>query len=584
MNQTPKETRRVSILIKLMLPILLVCIIGLTAAVTGFVALMMNQQASSNISDQGLNNIITLDEVSENFQIAQKYALTYCSMPEDEVLYEYVKQQLEVIAESYMYYEQYMDSVKDYFPEEHHELINETFAELQIAITDIYGMMDMAKTDKQGAFNILNDSMITWQETIEADIATLIADNDAQIAELAAGQITTFQTAQTIIVFVIIAEIFTFFTAAMMIMFNVVRPLKRQKNQLYEVINDINAGKGDLTKRLGTRQNDEIGESSEGINSFIQTLQGIMSKIITNTNVLDQVVTDVAASVSASSENTRDISTIMDKLSVTMDEVSSTTKSVNENTISAEEKVKNMAEQTEVISKYAQEMKDRAVVLEENAKKNKEITSNMIGEITNEMENAVEKSKDVQIINSLTEEILEIASETTLLSLNASIEAARAGESGRGFAVVAEQIRRLADTSEQTANKIQDINQLVIEAVDGLVQTSNKMIGYINENVLADYESFVVGGRQYSEDAIHIDITMKDCANDAKQTLTSIAQMADAVHGISVAMEESAHGVVNAVNNVDALVGNMATVNKKMEENSAVGKALKAEAANFVRV
>lgn len=583
MNETT-EKKRVSILVKLMLPVLLVCIIGLIAAVTGFVALLMNQQASSQISDNGLNNIITLDEVSEYFQIAQKYALTFCSLSKDEALYDYVKEQLGTISEGYVYYEKYMESAKENFPDEHHALIGETFAQLQTAISDIYDVMDMAKYDSEGAFNLLNDYMITWQETIEANIATLIADNDEMIAELANDQITTFQTAETIIIFVIIAEIFTFFTAALMIIFNVVRPLKRQKDQLYEVINEINAGKGDLTKRLSTRQRDEIGESSEGINSFIQTLQGIMGKIISNTNVLDQVVTDVAASVTASSDNTNDISAIMEKLSTTMDEVSATTKNVNENTISVEEKVKNMAEQTEIISKYTQEMKDRAVVLEENAKKNKETTSNMMGEITTEMENAVEKSKDVAIIGDLTEEILNIASETTLLSLNASIEAARAGESGKGFAVVAEQIRRLADTSEQTANRIQDINVLVMDAVDRLVQSSNKVIEYINENVLPDYESFVVGGRQYSEDAIHIDKTMKDCANDAKQTLKSIAQMAAAVQGINIAMEESASEVSLAANNVDSLVLNMYNVNEKMEENSAVGKALKAEAANFVKV
>lgn len=587
MNQENKENKtgmHISILFKLMIPVLLVCIIGLIAAVTGFAALLMNQQASSQISDNGVNNIITLDEVSENFQIAQKYALTFCSTPNDEVLYDYVKEQLKTISEGYTYYEKYMDSVKDNFPEEHHELIKETFTQLQTAISNIYDVMDMAKYDAEGAFNLLNDYMITWQETIEANIAVLISDNDTMIAKLASDQINTFQAAETIIVFVIIAEIFTFFTAAMMIIFNVVRPLKRQKDQLYEVINDINAGKGDLTKRLIARQRDEIGESSEGINSFIQTLQGIMSKIISNTNVLDQVVTDVAASVTASSDNTNDLSTIMEELSATMEEVSETTKNVNENTVSVEEKVKNMAEQTEVISQYTQEMKERAVVLEKNAQKNKEITSNMMGEITSEMENAVEKSKDVQIISELTEEILAIASETTLLSLNASIEAARAGESGKGFAVVAEQIRRLADTSEQTANRIQDINVLVIEAVDGLVQSSNKVIEYINENVLPDYESFVIGGRQYSEDAIHIDRTMKDCADDAKQTLTSIAEMAEAIQGINEAMKESAQGVTNAASNVDSLVGNMAIVNEKMEENSAVGKALKAEAANFVRV
>ena len=221
------------------------------------------------------------------------------------------------------------------------------------------------------------------------------------------------------------------------------------------------------TKRVTVKSMDEIGQSSIGINHFIETLQNIMSNIISNSNVLDGVVGNVASSVAASSDNANDISAIMEELSATMEEVSATTNSVSENTTAAEGKVQKMADQTKVMSQYAQDMKKRATELEHTATENMNSTNEMIGEITTEMNQALENSKSVEKVAQLTADILSISSQTNLLALNASIEAARAGEAGKGFAVVADEIRQLADSSRETANNIQTINEQVIEASTG---------------------------------------------------------------------------------------------------------------------
>ena len=267
-----------------------------------------------------------------------------------------------------------------------------------------------------------------------------------------------------------------------------------------------------------------------------------------------------------------------------MEEVSATTNSVNSNTESAGEKIKRMTEQSEIISQYAQEMKKRATELERVATENKNTTNSVVGEITNEMQTALENSKSVEKVTQLTTDILSISSQTNLLALNASIEAARAGEAGKGFAVVADEIRQLADSSRETANNIQSINEMVIQAVQELMKSSERIINFINENVLPDYESFVEGGKQYSADAIHIDQTMEEYSAETREILQSMQEITGAIEGISHAVEESANGVSDAAINVDSLVQSIAGVSSQMEENSAVAKNLKTESQNFVQV
>ena len=365
---------------------------------------------------------------------------------------------------------------------------------------------------------------------------------------------------------------------------SIVLPLRKQKEQLLDVIDDINNGKGDLTKRLTVSSKDEIGESSAGINRFIETLQGIMSNIISNSHTLDGVVGSVASSVASSNDSANDISAIMEELSATMQEVSATTNNVSDSTGSAEEMVKDMAEQTDMLSGYAQQMKIRAVELEKGAKENMDNTSTVINQITEEMQEALDNSKSVEKVSQLTDEILSISSQTNLLALNASIEAARAGEAGKGFAVVADEIRQLADSSRETANNIQSINEMVILAVQGLVKSSEKIISYINDTILPDYGSFVKSGQQYSDDAVHIDESMTAYAENARNILERMTEIAEAIEGISQAVEESANGVTDAAMNVDSLVQSISDVNGQMQENSSVAKNLKEEAENFVNV
>lgn len=576
--------KKSSVIAKLIIPVAVLGCIAIMIAGVSLYSMTAVQKESNQISGEGVRATICMDEINLAFANTQKLTLALCAEPSKD-LYEYVASQLTEYQSNVDSYEKELLAMDHYFTADDIQLMNETFDLLTEAQGTTVELMQTAMAgDSAAAVAKANSVMTEWSDTIAVNMDTLISRNDELVKQNIQEQKDLYNQNMILSLILLAISFVAFVMVVVVIIKTVVKPLRKQTSELTEIIDEIKGGHGDLTKRVTVKSMDEIGQSSIGINHFIETLQNIMSNIISNSNVLDGVVGNVASSVAASSDNANDISAIMEELSATMEEVSATTNSVSENTTAAEGKVQKMADQTKVMSQYAQDMKKRATELEHTATENMNNTNEMIGEITTEMNQALENSKSVEKVAQLTADILNISSQTNLLALNASIEAARAGEAGKGFAVVADEIRQLADSSRETANNIQTINEQVIEAVQGLVVSSEKIVGYINENILPDYRAFVQGGQQYNDDATHIDNTMAEYAGEAQDILATMMEMTEAIEGISRAVEESANGVTDVATNIDSLVQSMSTVNGQMEENSTVAKNLKEESATFACV
>ncbi len=580
-NKPMKKSRVAS---KLIFPVALMGIVSLAIAIISLVAMSDLQTHSKLVSGNGVRATICMDEINYKFADTQKLTLALIAQP-SQGLYEHVASTLEEYQTDVATYEEELLAMDDYFSEDDIALMKETFDDIEIAQTEIVKLLQMTMNGQEvAAAAEANTQMTEWSTNLSANMDTLIAKNDALVKANTAEQSDIYRQNIIIALIFLVISLVLFIVVVIIIHSSVVKPLKKQSAELNAIISDIENGHGDLTKRLTIKSMDEIGQSSAGINKFIETLQNIMANIISNSNVLDGVVGSVASSVSSSSDNANDISAIMEELAATMQEVSATTSSVNTSTADAEQMVQQMADQTKTMFEYAQEMKTRANELERTATDNMNNTSVMIGEITTQMNEALENSKSVEKVAQLTDDILSISSQTNLLALNASIEAARAGEAGKGFAVVADEIRQLADSSRETANNIQTINEQVIGVVQDLAKSSEKIIGYINENILPDYQSFVQGGQQYNEDATYIDETMSEYSSEAQSILQTMTEITESIDGINRAIEESATGVTEAATNIDSLVQSMSIVNEQMEENSSVAKNLKSESEAFVNV
>lgn len=441
-----------------------------------------------------------------------------------------------------------------------------------------------ANGKKEEASALANVDLREAGVALTAELESMSERNKNDMALAVVRQNMTYDITKWITVVLCVLSVFIFLFVVFISWKWAIKRLININKQLREVIATIEEGRGDLTKRVQCFCTDEIGTLAAGINTFIETLQNIMGQINISSGQLGTIVNLVSDKVSLANSNSCDISAVMEELSASMEEISSAITDIKENVDTVDQNIIELSSESRGMYDYAGKMQKRAENLEQSAVENKQNTSNVVSDIIEKLKQAIESSKSVDRVNDLTDEILSISSQTNLLSLNASIEAARAGEAGRGFAVVADEISQLANSSREAANNIQTINNMVVEAVRDLTDSANSIVNYINENILPDYEGFVSAGKQYNEDAIHVNEVVtrfNDMSDNLKQLMDSIT---GSINGINSAVEESAKGTTNVATNTSDLVKEIDEISNAMNDNRQIAGNLTEEAERFVQL
>ncbi len=351
--------------------------------------------------------------------------------------------------------------------------------------------------------------------------------------------------------------------------------------ELQAIINNINEGKGNLTDRINTKTKTELAMISCGINEFLDTLQEVIKDVKYGANILNDSSDNIVLKIQNASDNVTNTSAAMEELAASMENVASTTGDLNERLSEVREAADAIDSEAKAGAVRATEIKDTADEIKRDATEKKENAGVKMEELSKVLEVSVKEAEQVDQIGDLTNEILDIASQTNLLALNASIEAARAGEAGKGFAVVADEISKLAANSRDTAGNIQEISARVTSAVKELSENAIQVIGFINENVISDYDAFEQTGVKYEETAIIIDEMLETFSSKARNLNSVMSQMSDRIESISNAVKESSNAINMSATASADIVGEIQGINDAIDKNNDVTKQLNASAQRF---
>lgn len=421
-----------------------------------------------------------------------------------------------------------------------------------------------------------DDSITSRLETAADNLNTLIS---AQVSE-ASSQLNE-QYSQSIMVYAVILSIMLVIGAAIivMIMF-IIKPLKSANRQLNDIIKNIEESNGDLTARIEVKSEDEIGELVDGINSFIEKLQLIMKDIKSKSDALQEASANMNGQITAVNDNAGSVSAVMEEMAASMQEISATAEQLSAGSDNIFHAIVNVTDQIAEGNEITAQIQKKSVCYREDTEQGRQSTNDMVAQIKEGLNQSIENSKQVARIQELTEDILSISSQTNMLALNASIEAARAGDAGKGFAVVAEEIRELAEDSRKIANSIQEISLVVIDSVKDLTGNSGKLLAYVDESILADYEKFAAITNEYRDDAAKVNDILENFAVNAETLKNTMAEMNSGISDISTTIDESSQGVNDAADSVGGIVDSINDIEKDAAKNTEIGQKLQ----NYVEV
>ena len=310
------------------------------------------------------------------------------------------------------------------------------------------------------------------------------------------------------------------------------------------------------------------------IKATVDTLQESSQK-------LDEVTGEVLKRTRTSGESAGGLSTLAGSLSRAIQKVANNAVIINSSAADIKGDVRDMAEECSAIMDYSSAMKIRANEMEAAAQTNTEVIQKKAADILVVLEEAIENSKSVNQVNKLTKDIVEISSTTNLIALNASIEAVRAGEAGKGFAVVAAEIKSLASSCSETAGRIQEVNQVVTNAVHNLSKHSQDMADYLSETILTEFQEFVHSGRQYKEDADYVKEVIDAFNSRTDRLRNSMTEIADSIESITKAIDDGAAGINGVADSTKSLVGDMADITGRVDTNREIVEELKKQMEVF---
>lgn len=347
---------------------------------------------------------------------------------------------------------------------------------------------------------------------------------------------------------------------------------KKSMGKLNDKVKELASGSGDLTKEIDIRTGDELEVIAGNMNTFISQVRSLVQDVARATGEILSTGEALSATVSDNVRVMAQMNEEMNGISANMEESSASSSRLSQNLSESAENINMFADNVNEIRQMVQQANENAQRSCAAAKENRDMAMQAIRELQNRMERTSADAQQIEKVKQIAEEISEIASETSMLSLNAQIEAARAGEQGRGFAVVATQVGQLSNDIDRAVAEINDINVQVLSAVAALTEVAEEMIRFVSEDIVKDYDAFADLGEEYGNTTQAIREQVVQIGEQSTQISNNIAEINESVQGITSTVmltAESAGEIARSTNEISASLENLNTTSRRNTESSA---------------
>lgn len=342
-------------------------------------------------------------------------------------------------------------------------------------------------------------------------------------------------------------------------------PLKVAENAILN-LKDLKLNKDEKIEKYVNGKS-EIGHIATAIDSLYRTFDAIIDTL----NSCSVSLLKSAEKITSSSEelydcvgdNAATVEQVVAGVTLTEEAVEQVGKEIgriSELVSDVGRKVSDGSERSEELIQEVQKMKDTA---------NQSLDANREKMVWNEnnIEKAMKELQSLSRINEMVDRILEITSQTNLLSLNASIEAARAGEAGKGFAVVASEIGNLALSSSETATEIQTICKDANKNIDYVRQCFVSILDYWKTDVTKQFTDFIDMSNEYSTSIGSIEKLIRGIQNVTDSVSDGVVAICDQMERVEGATEENSQGMERIIDKIETTKTSAEAISSITHEN-----------------